>query len=145
VEISGGWEAAQNKIDEMVKIARAYQQPSGALSVNYFARPADSPDLSKHLGATGHTLEFLCFALDDEQLREPWVTRAVVYLCDLFRRTRSIDLECGALYHAAHGLSLYRDRRFGRRVFCPPKTAAEEAAPKDAGPNDQVTDAGQAG
>jgi len=118
-ELAGGWKAAQEDIDWAIERAREYQQPSGALSVNYFSRPGNSPDLSKHLGATGHTLEFLSLALDKQQLSEPWVVRAVVFLCDLFEKTKGRDLECGALYHAAHGLVLYREKRFGPRESGP--------------------------
>ena len=77
--------------------------------------PGSSPDLAQNLGTTGHILEFLALALTDEQLKEPWVRRAAANLCDLFRRTRNVPLECGALYHAAHGLVLYRSRMFGPR------------------------------
>jgi len=115
--LTGGWAAASDRIEWAIEQARANQLPSGAFSVRYFARPADSADLAEHLGATGHTLEFLSFALDDERLAEPWVTRAANFLCGVFEKTKSIDLECGALYHAAHGLSLYRQRRFGKIDF----------------------------
>ena len=53
--------------------------------------------------------------LDDKQLDEPWVKRAVLHLVECFEKTQNFDLECGALYHAAHGLDLYRLRRFGPR------------------------------
>ena len=56
----------------------------------------------------------LALALDDETLKQPWMVRAVDRLCDLFRQTKNIDLECGSLYHATHGLMEYRERRFGR-------------------------------
>ena len=56
-------------------------------------------------------------SLTDEQLGEAWVRRAVMYLCGLFRKTDQYDLECGALYHAAHGLALYRQRMFGSRKY----------------------------
>ena len=41
--------------------------------------------------------------------------RAVGYMCRLLERTKHIDLECGALYHAAHGLVLYRAKVYGPR------------------------------
>jgi hypothetical protein len=53
-------------------------------------------------------------ALSDEQLKEPWMTRALEYLLDAFEATEGDDLECGGLYHAAHGLMIYRERRFGQ-------------------------------
>ena len=113
-ELTGGWLAAQERIDWAIRAARENQLANGAFSLNYFERSTNSPDLAEHLGATGHTLEFLALALDDERLRAPWVTRAANYLCGIFEKTQQIDLECGALYHAAHGLVLYRERRFGK-------------------------------
>jgi hypothetical protein len=50
--------------------------------------------------------------MDDQELRQEWVTRAVVSLCELLQATESVELDCGALYHAIHGLVLYRQRRF---------------------------------
>lgn len=115
-ELTGGWLAAQKRIDWAVEQAKANQLPSGAFSIAFFFRPANSTNLDEHLAATGHILEFLAFALPKERLQEPWVERAVVYLCGLLDRTRHIDLECGSLYHAAHGLLLYREKVFGPRV-----------------------------
>jgi hypothetical protein len=115
--LEGGWAVAQERVDWAVGAARANQLPSGGFSVHYFARPSDSADLSEHLGATGHTLEFLCLALDDEELAQAWIAHAANFLCGVFEKTKSIDLECGALYHAARGLSLYRQRRFGPKDY----------------------------
>ncbi|MBI1247496.1 ADP-ribosylation factor-directed GTPase activating protein isoform b [bacterium] len=117
--IEGPWAAAQQLIDESVVNARQYQNSNGALSVNYFQRPGVSPDLAENLGTSGHTLEFLSISLSDEQLKEEWVRRSVSYLCEVFERTESVSLECGALYHAAHGLALYRQRVYGPREFSP--------------------------
>lgn len=116
-ELTGAWKEAEARVQECIELARRYQNPDGSFSTRYFAGPGSSPDLAQNLGTTGHTLEFLTLALTDEQLREPWVQRAVVSLCDLFQRTRSIPLECGALYHAAHGLVVYRERIFGPRSY----------------------------
>ena len=60
-------------------------------------------------------LEFLSIAVSDEDLGRPWIRRAAARLCALFQKTRRVPLECGALYHAAHGLALYRERMFGQR------------------------------
>jgi hypothetical protein len=114
-ELVGPWKAADEVIQEAIGRAREYQNPDGSFSTNYFQRPGTSPDLSQILGSTGHIVEFLALALTDEQLKAPWVKRAVVRLCDVFHRTRQLELECGALYHAAHGLALYRERMFGAR------------------------------
>jgi hypothetical protein len=62
------------------------------------------------LGATGHVFEVLALALADDRLQEPWVRRAADRLVTLLEQTADLDVECGGLYHAAHGLSLYRRR-----------------------------------
>lgn len=120
-KIEGPWAQADERIKEAIKRAREYQNADGSFSTNYLARGGTSPDLAQNLGTTGHVLEFLTISLTNEQLQEPWVKRAVMNLCELFRKTKSIELECGALYHAAHGLVLYRERVFGPRTWLPDK------------------------
>ncbi|BBO35365.1 ADP-ribosylation factor-directed GTPase activating protein isoform b [Lacipirellula parvula] len=115
VELKGGWLAAQQRIDWAVAAARELQLPTGAFSIAFLFRSANSNNLDEHLAATGHTLEFLTFALSKKQLEEPWVQKAVVYMCNLLDRTKHLDLECGGLYHAVHGLVLYREKVFGPR------------------------------
>jgi hypothetical protein len=111
--LTGAWLAAQEKIDQCIALAQQNQQPDGSFSTNYFQRASTNPDIALRLNTTGHTLEFLAMALDEKQLTQPWVTRAVVYLCNLLEGTKELPLECAGLYHATHGLRLYRERRFG--------------------------------
>lgn len=73
-------------------------------------RPGWARDLSEQLGTTGHVLEFVAFADDDSTLRAPWVKRSAHRICDLLEQCREVDLECGVLYHAIHGLQEYRSR-----------------------------------
>ncbi len=130
-ELTGAWKLADERIQEGITAAHQFQQPDGMLSSRYFERPARAADVGEQMGSAGHVLEFLVLAVSNEQLREPWITRAVVRLCDLFEKTRDLDMECGALYHAAHGLSLYRTRRFGAPFEASPtvdQSAAETAA-----------------
>ncbi len=112
-QLSGGWAAAQEVIDECVDRARRFQQADGSFSIHSFERPGTSADVFARLSATGHVFEVLSLALDDEQLDEPWMTRAADRLVTLLEQTSDVDVECGALYHAAHGLLLYRDRVCG--------------------------------
>ena len=112
-EIEGPWKDAEQKISGAIETARQFQQPDGSFSTNYFARPGTSADLALRINTTGHTLEFLALALPPDRLSEPWVEQAVMQLCKLFKKTEPIPLECGSLYHAAHGLMEYRERRFG--------------------------------
>jgi len=46
----------------------------------------------------------------DDVLREPFVERAVDRLCDDLEQCAHVDLECGVLYHALHGLQEYSER-----------------------------------
>jgi hypothetical protein len=109
-----GWGAAGENIDRCARLVREYQQPDGSLSGGYFQRAEHSPELANRLRTTGHTLEFLTLALSDEELAKPWVTRAVVHMCDVLDATQNQEIECGALYHGMHGLVRYRQRRFGK-------------------------------
>jgi hypothetical protein len=124
----GPWEKAQAKINDCIAAARNNQQPDGSFSTNFFSRPGTSPEMTIRIHATGHTLEFLAIALPDEDIDKPWVTRAVVYLLDCLELTKESPLECGALYHAARGLDLYRLRRFGPRPSAEPSSPAQPAA-----------------
>ncbi len=128
----GAWERAAKKIKDAVAASKEYQQPDGSLSTNYFARPSTSAEIDARISTTGHAFEFLMLALNDDELNEPWVTRAADHLVGCFEKTEGYDLECGALYHAAHGLEMYRARRFGpRKIGNPeqaPKPTAETAA-----------------
>jgi len=111
--VEGPWEDAEKKIVGAIETAQQFQQPDGSFSTNYFSRPGTSADLALRINTTGHTLEFLSLSLPPERLSEPWVEQAVAQLCKLFQKTKPIPLECGSLYHAAHGLMEYRERRFG--------------------------------
>ncbi len=111
-ELDGPWAQAQQQIRRAVALARAYQQPDGAFSAQYFRRPGSTPDVKKRLGTTGHTVEFLALALEPEELAAPWMENAVRHLCQLLQETEDLAIECGALYHALHGLQVYYQRRF---------------------------------
>lgn len=116
-EPTGGWLAAEQKIQDSIDRVRRFQQPDGSFSTSYFDRPGSSPDLATKMSTTGHTLEFLTYALTDEQLAEPWVKAAVAQLCKIFRQTRDLPMECGGLYHSARGLQNYRLRMYGAPTF----------------------------
>lgn len=105
-----GWAAAEATLAECLERARRFQQADGSFSTHSFERPGSSPDVVSRLAATGHVFEVVALALDDDRLTEPWVTRAAERLVELLERTADVDVECGALYHAAHGLALYRAR-----------------------------------
>lgn len=129
-QIEGIWKTLKERIDQCVADARQYQNPDGSLSSNYFLRPGKSVGVDIAMGSAGHTLEFVVTALDRQQLQEPWVKRAVLDVCKVFRKSKPVPVECGALYHAAHGLVLYREKVYGPRSFADSQesnTAADAA------------------
>ena len=54
------------------------------------------------------TLEFLAVALTRDELAADWVTDGVTRLCEQINDIRRLNPDCGTIYHAAHGLMLYR-------------------------------------
>jgi len=112
-QLTGGWAAAAAVIEDCLERAQRFQQADGSFSIHTFDRPGTSADVFARLSATGHVFEVLSLALDDDRLAEPWVTRAADRLVNLLEQTADVDVECGALYHAAHGLLLYRQRVCG--------------------------------
>jgi hypothetical protein len=125
--VTGVWKKLSDRINECVEKAKQYQNSDGSLSSNYFARPGKSADLAICMGSAGHVLEFLATAMDKDQLQQSWVKRATLDMCKTFRKTKPVDVECGALFHAAHGLVLYREKVFGPRTFAKDSPAAVTA------------------
>ncbi len=125
-QVEGGWKLAQDKINDAIVRFREYQNPDGSFSTAYLIRPGVTTDITRRINTTGHTVEFLVQALPQERLREPWLVRGVVALCDMLKLSESLSVECGSLYHALHGLVIYRERLFGKWPrFTPPELARE--------------------
>jgi hypothetical protein len=112
--ITGGFAKAEKVLNDAIRAAREYQQPDGGFSNQMFYRSAISADVDERINSTGHVFEVLAYALTDEDLRSPWFTRAAQYLCKKIDDSKGIPVSCGGLYHGAHGLMIYRDRRWGK-------------------------------
>lgn len=116
-KLEGVWKKCEEKIQEQIKRAKASQNSDGSLSSAYFQRPATAPDITEWMASSGHVFEFLAEAQTKEQLEEPWMKRAAWKLCEQFRKTKAVDVECARLFHATHGLVLYREKVFGPRDY----------------------------
>ncbi len=106
------WQRAQRRVDEALVKVNEQRDASGALSSYYFSRPGTTADLSAQLASSGHLLEFAALAAPAAELSAPWLEAAVEHLCGILERTKDVELDCGALYHALNGLKIYHDRRF---------------------------------
>jgi hypothetical protein len=116
-KLEGIWEKVDKRVRDEVARAKASQNADGSLSAHYFQRPGTAPDITEWMASSGHTFEFLAESLDKQQLEEPWMKRAAAKLCAQFKKTQPIDVECAKLFHAAHGLVLYREKVYGPRKF----------------------------
>ena len=123
-KLEGIWQRVEDKIQAEIVRAKAAQNADGSLSAHYFQRPGTAADITEWMASSGHVFEFLAEALDKPQLEEPWMKRAATALCQQFKKTRPIDVECAKLFHAAHGLTLYREKVFGPRSFPGTQVAA---------------------
>ena len=147
----GPWLEADQKVQRYLEEARANQNPDGTFSSNYFQGPGYSNDFVKRIGTTGHILEFVCVAVPQSRLHEEWVRRAVTILAHDLIENRQASAECGALYHAVDGLSVYRTRMWpeldpanrSRTVAKPVSPVSSEAPPTKAVPAVAPTSAGE--
>ncbi len=114
----GGWAKAEDLLDRSLERAFEYQQPDGGFSNDRFFRSSITPDIDARIDSTGHVLEVVAYAMDDEMLSDPHMERAVNFLCKKLEEAKAIPLGCGGLYHGVHGLMIYRERRWGK----PPAT-----------------------
>lgn len=110
--ITGIYKEAEKYIAQYHKYTRGLQNPDGSFSTAWFVRREARLDLDRRLQTTGHVLEWLCFSLNDEQLREPWVTKTVTYVTNLLLDEHH-EWEIGHLGHALHALQMYNERMYG--------------------------------
>jgi hypothetical protein len=113
-ERQGVWKDVADRLEQYREAARRFQNPDGSFSTRYLAGPGDARDVQLRINTTGHVLEWLALALPDDELRAGWVQGAVGALALLILDSGGAAVEGGSLYHAAHGLHLYKMRAFGR-------------------------------
>ncbi len=110
---AGVWSQVAAKTQEQKQRAKAHRNADGSFSTRYLAGPGNATDIQLRIGTTGHVFEWLALTLPEDELREPWVQEAAGRLSLMILENAGNPVESGALYHAAHGLHIYRTR-----VFC---------------------------
>lgn len=108
--LRGAWLEADQKIRRYVEEARSLQNSDGSFSASFFQGRRYEPDVTKRVGPSGHTLEFVIMALPPERLNETWVRNGVDSVSKDLIECRSQPLDCGPLYHALSSLVIYRER-----------------------------------
>jgi len=118
--IRGVWVKVEDVLAQATAMAEEYQNGDGSFSTTFLFRHGWSPDLGDVLRTTGHVFEFLSMSLETGALSQRWVEAAAGRLCSILKASEGIPLECGALYHALHGMLIYRQRRFPDSPWQPP-------------------------
>jgi hypothetical protein len=104
----GVWKNAADKIEAFKQHAKESQN-SEYCWTKYVSGRGEGEDLA----STGHVIEWLALALTDDELKQGWVEEAVNALAMSIIRGRDERMDGGAFYHAAHGLHIYYNRRWG--------------------------------
>lgn len=112
-KLEGGWKEAADKIAEYKERARKFRNGDGSFASTYLAGPGHSRDLQTRIGTTGHVLEWLALAMTKEELTRPWMEEAASALSTMVLENQNNPIDGGALYHACHGLHIYRTRVYG--------------------------------
>lgn len=112
-QATGVWQDLRNKTDLYKMNARKFQHPDGSFSTGYVSKAEDNKELPARIASTGHVLEWLSLELSDDELRQPWMQQAASALAVMILENQNNPIDGGALYHAVHGLYIYRARVFG--------------------------------
>jgi hypothetical protein len=110
---TGVWKDVADKIALYKHKAHQFQNPDGSFSSEYVSKPGYTQNPDRRINTTGHVLEWLALSMTDAALREPWMEQAANALSVMILEHRTDPLDGGSLYHATHGLYIYRARVFG--------------------------------
>jgi hypothetical protein len=110
--LDGEYARAAEFVKKYHQYAFRLQNRDGSLSTAWFQGRGDEDDIDRRIKTTGHILEWLCYSLSDEELRDQRTIRAVTYLANLMYSNYDHEWEVGPVSHATHALLLYDERVF---------------------------------
>jgi hypothetical protein len=110
--LDGEYARAAEFVKKYHQYAFRLQNRDGSLSTSWFQGRGDESDIDRRIKTTGHILEWLCYSLSDEELRDQRTIRAVSYLANLMYSNYDHEWEVGPMSHATHALLLYDERVF---------------------------------
>lgn len=137
--LRGIWLEADQKIKRYIAKSKSLQNPDGTFSTEYFKGPGESSEFGKRIATSGHILEFLMVAAQDDQLQQEWMQKAVFAVANDLVVNRREAADCGPLYHALHALVLYKQRAGIEATS--PKIAVATPKKEDKEDTDKATDA----
>jgi hypothetical protein len=110
--LDGEYARAAEFVQKYHRYAFGLQNRDGSLSTEWFRGRGDDRDINRRIKTTGHILEWLCYSLSDEELRQPKTIAAVSYLANLMSKEYDNEWEVGPMSHATHALLIYDERVF---------------------------------
>ena len=110
--LDGEYLRAKAFVDRYEQYALQFQNSDGSFSTEWFRGAGNDDDKNRRIKTSGHILEWLMYTLDEEELYQPKIVRAVDYVASLMIRDYRHDWEVGPLGHATHALVLYDERVF---------------------------------
>jgi hypothetical protein len=110
--LDGEYLRAAQFVEKYQNYAFQLQNRDGSLSTEWFRGRGDENDTDRRVKTTGHILEWLCYSLDDKEVRSARTFRAANYLTSLLANNYNHEWEVGPLSHAIHALRLYDERVF---------------------------------
>lgn len=135
--LRGVWLEADQKIKRYIETARLLRNNDGSLSSAFFKQKEYKQDFDKRMASEGHVLEFLMMAVSQEQLKEPWVRKAIEKTANDLMNNRKAYVSCSPLYHATNALSIYLERVAPtgvKEMAKKPETATSVSNSKTLGP-----------
>lgn len=114
--ITGHWKRAEVFLQDYMSYALRLQNPDGSFSTEWFEGRGMDRDVERAVQTTGHILEWLIYALPDENLRSPQIQSSVEFLIRSVGKKPSHDWPIGPRGHALRALALYNQRVFGAEV-----------------------------
>lgn len=112
---------AGKKVREWIQRAQDFQLHNGSLSADHLESKKDPETLGRQIAANGHVLEFLMLALEDFELEDMWVSRAVYAVAyNIGQMRNNWEGYEGSVFHGLHALKMYDERmakiRSGKNV-----------------------------
>lgn len=110
--LDGEYLRAAQFVEKYHSYAYQMQNRDGSLSTEWFRGRGAEDDTDRRVKTTGHILEWLCYSVNDKEIRSVRTFRAVNYLSSLLASNFDHEWEVGPLSHAIHALRLYDERVF---------------------------------
>jgi hypothetical protein len=127
--MSPTWKKAKEYLDKYKNLSKEWQAPNGEFSTGHYREKEHIPELEPRIAASGHILEWLAQYATEEDLRSEWMENGARAVAQVILESDRLPVASGGLYHAAHGLATYHERRYGLKLPTG-KAAAVHRQPK---------------